>query len=88
MVLNKLFILYSEIHMKQINTLCGQNSELLNVKAWGTYSYHWTLKGLRTSLFFVHILSVYRITNTQLILDIPVWYNEIIIIVIFYILHN
>jgi hypothetical protein len=25
-------------------TLCGQNTELLDVKAGGTYSYHWTLK--------------------------------------------
>jgi hypothetical protein len=30
----------SEIHTKHINTLCGQNVELLNVKAGGTYSNH------------------------------------------------
>jgi len=24
----------SEIHTKHINTLCGQNAELLNVKTW------------------------------------------------------
>ena len=28
----------SEIHTKYINTLCGQNVELLNVKDGGTYS--------------------------------------------------
>ena len=28
----------SEIHAKQINTLCGQNVELLNVTPGGTYS--------------------------------------------------
>ena len=28
-----------------INTLCGQNVELLNVKPGGTYSDQWTLEG-------------------------------------------
>jgi hypothetical protein len=27
------------------NTLCGQNTELMIIKAGGTYSYHWALKG-------------------------------------------
>jgi hypothetical protein len=27
------------------NALCGQNAELVNVKAGGTYSYHLALKG-------------------------------------------
>jgi hypothetical protein len=35
----------SEIHTKHINTLCGQNVELLYVKPGGTYSDHWVLKG-------------------------------------------
>ena len=35
----------SEIHTKHINTLCGQNVELLNVEPCGTYSDHWDLKG-------------------------------------------
>ena len=35
----------SEIHTKHINTLCGQNVELLNVKHGGTYSDHWALNG-------------------------------------------
>jgi hypothetical protein len=30
----------SEIHIKHINTLCGQNVELLNVKPGGAYSDH------------------------------------------------
>jgi hypothetical protein len=34
----------SENHTKPISTLCGQNAELLIVKAGGTYSYHWALK--------------------------------------------
>jgi hypothetical protein len=36
---------YSENHTKSINTLRGQNSWLLNVKADGTYSCHRALKG-------------------------------------------
>ena len=35
----------SEIHAKHINTLCGQNTEFLGVKAGGTYSNHF--KGLK-----------------------------------------
>jgi uncharacterized membrane protein len=34
-----------ESHTKHINTLCGQNVELLNVKPGGTYSNHWALEG-------------------------------------------
>jgi hypothetical protein len=30
-----------------MNTHCGQNAEVLNVKAGGIYSYHWDLKGKR-----------------------------------------
>jgi hypothetical protein len=33
----------SEIHTKHINTLSGQNVELLNVKPGGTYNYHLNL---------------------------------------------
>jgi hypothetical protein len=36
---------YSENHAKPINTLCGQNSEMLIIKAGGTYSCHWAFKG-------------------------------------------
>jgi len=32
------------IHTKHINTLCGQNVELLTVKSGGTYSDHWAFK--------------------------------------------
>jgi len=35
----------SEIHTKHINTLYGQNVELLNVKPGGTYSNHSIFKG-------------------------------------------
>ena len=32
-----------QIHTKHINTLCGQNVELLNVNPDGTYSDQWAL---------------------------------------------
>jgi hypothetical protein len=35
---------YCENHMEHINTLCGQNADLLNIKAGGTYSYRCVLK--------------------------------------------
>ena len=35
----------SEIHTKHINTLCGQNMDVLNVKNGDTYSDRWALKG-------------------------------------------
>jgi hypothetical protein len=40
MLFKKTDAVYSENHMKLINTFCGQNSKLLIVKASGTYSYH------------------------------------------------
>jgi len=41
----ELIAVCSEIQTKHINTLCGQNVELLNVTAGGTYSDHWALQG-------------------------------------------
>ena len=38
----------SEIHTKHINTLCGQNIELLNVKRGGTYGDHCAVHILTT----------------------------------------
>ena len=35
----------SQIHTKHINTLCGQNVELLDVKPGGTKSNHWGFTG-------------------------------------------
>jgi hypothetical protein len=45
MLFEEIITIYSEIHMKPINILCGQIAELLKVKIGGTYSYHWVLKG-------------------------------------------
>jgi hypothetical protein len=36
----EIIAVYSENHMKPIDTLCGQNTELLIVKVGGTYGYH------------------------------------------------
>jgi hypothetical protein len=36
---------YCENHKEHINTLCGQNTEFLYVKLYGTYRNHWALKG-------------------------------------------
>jgi hypothetical protein len=46
MLYSEIIAVCSEIHTKHINTLCGQNVELLKVKPGGTYSSHWTLNGL------------------------------------------
>ena len=35
----------SQTHTKHINTLCGHNVELVNVKPGGIYSNQWTLNG-------------------------------------------
>ena len=47
MLYREIIAVCSEIHTKHINTLCGQNVELLNVKPVGTYMYsgHWALEG-------------------------------------------
>jgi hypothetical protein len=41
MLYSEIIAVCSVIHTKHINTLCGQNVELLNVKHGGTYSNHW-----------------------------------------------
>ena len=44
MLYREIMAVCSEINTKHINTLCGQNVELLNVKPDGTYSDHWAVK--------------------------------------------
>ena len=50
MLYSEIIAVCSQIHTEHINTLRGQNVELLNVKLAvhivldGTYSDHWTLK--------------------------------------------
>ena len=44
MLYMEIIAVFSQIHTKHTNTLCGQNVEFLNVKLDGTYSDHWALK--------------------------------------------
>jgi hypothetical protein len=46
MLYREIIAVCSEIHTKHINTRCGQNVELLNVKPGGTYSNYWALEGI------------------------------------------
>ena len=45
MLYREIIAVCSHTHMKHINTLCGQNVELLNVKPGGTYNNHCASKG-------------------------------------------
>jgi len=44
MLYREIIAVCSQIHTKHINTLCGLNVELLNVKSGGIYSDHWAQK--------------------------------------------
>ena len=44
MMYREIISVYSQIHTKHINTLCGQNTEFVNVAAGGTHSDHWALE--------------------------------------------
>jgi hypothetical protein len=46
MLYREIIAVFSEIHTKHINTLCGQKVEFVNVKPGGTYSNHIVVKGL------------------------------------------
>ena len=45
MLYREIIAVFSEIHTKHINTLCGENVAFVSVKAGGTYSDHWALEG-------------------------------------------
>jgi len=45
MLYREIIAVSSQIHTKHINTLCGKNAELLNVKPSGTCSDRWATKG-------------------------------------------
>jgi hypothetical protein len=40
MLYNEIIAVCSEIHIKHINTLCGQDVEFVNAKLHGTYNDH------------------------------------------------
>ena len=44
MLYSEIIAVCSQIHRKHINTVCGQNRELLNVKRGGTRD-HWGTRG-------------------------------------------
>jgi hypothetical protein len=43
MLYREIIAVCSHIHTKHINTLCGQNVVLFNIKPAGMYSDHWAL---------------------------------------------
>jgi hypothetical protein len=45
MLFRETVAVYCENHTEHTNTLCGQNAEFSNVKAGGTCSYRYALKG-------------------------------------------
>jgi hypothetical protein len=45
MLYREIIAVCSQIHTKHMNTLRGQNVELLSVKRGGIYTDHWALKG-------------------------------------------
>ena len=49
MLYREIIAVCSEIHTKHINSLCGQNVELWNVKICGIYSNHWADLTIPTS---------------------------------------
>jgi hypothetical protein len=49
MLYREIIAICSEIHTKHINTLCGQDVELLNGKLGVTYSDHWAVQTVTTS---------------------------------------
>ena len=46
MLYREIIAVCSQIHTKYINTLCGQNVELLNDKSRGAFTDHWALEYL------------------------------------------
>jgi hypothetical protein len=44
MLFKEIIAVCSKNHTKPINTLCGQDVELISVKSGGTYRFHWALK--------------------------------------------
>ena len=45
MLYGEIIAVYSESQTQHINTMCGQNAALINVKTSGTCSNHWAVKG-------------------------------------------
>jgi hypothetical protein len=56
MLYREIISVYSEIHKKQINTLCRQNVEFVSVKLCGIYSKHSALKDQLTADVYTDLL--------------------------------
>ena len=69
MLYREIIAVCSQIHTKHINTLCGQNVGLLNVKPGGTYSDHWISDGCVTGVVFQSRL---EITATRALISITI----------------
>ena len=57
MLYREIIAVCSEIHTKHLNTVCGQNVELVNIKPRGKYSDHWAFQnqyrfGWRSAVIF------------------------------------
>jgi hypothetical protein len=71
MLYSEIIAVYSQIHTKHINALCGQNVEYFYAKPGGTYSYHWALKGnyvpklRKCSCSNLHIQSSYNYSSIK-----------------------
>ena len=59
MLYGEIIAVCSEIHTKHINTLCGQNVELLNVSPVGVYSNCWSQQ-FTARCYIIHS---YKITD-------------------------
>jgi hypothetical protein len=60
MLYREIFAVCSQIHTKHINTLCGQNTELLNVKL----VIHTVNVGFEWLIYITRKISPYRAVNT------------------------
>jgi hypothetical protein len=61
MLYREIIAVCSEIHTKHINTLCGQNVELLNAKPGGTHSNLWAYRGADMQFCQYIVRGSYRI---------------------------
>jgi len=69
MLYREIIGVFSFIHTKHINTLYGQNVELLNVKPDCTYTNHWALEGYRAYFLIATVVPDYSYTEHKTLLS-------------------